>query len=285
MKKTLLAALIAATALVPAAAIAQDRGGRWGGRDGGQSAQSGRQHVPQRSADRGGWRQQERAAPQPRAERPQRQEWRGREGASSWRQQRQQAVPQMQQPQMQQPRQERADRPDRRQWSGQRQSGTQHIDRVRDAERRQWSGDRDRRDWDRTRTDRNDRRWASDRRRDGSRSWGNDRYRDGNRHRWDNNWRNDRRYDWRGYRASHRHLYRLPRYYAPVGWGYGYRRFSIGFTLSSMLFSQQYWINDPFYYRLPPAYGPYRWVRYYNDALLVDVDTGEVVDVMYDFFW
>lgn len=293
MKKTLLAALIAATALVPAAAIAQDRGGRWGGRDGGQSAQSGRQHVPQSRQDRSGWRPQERAAPQPRVERPQRQEWRQRgapDGGSNWRQQRQQATPQMQQPQMQRPQmqQPRQDRPSR-QWSGQRQSGTQHIDRVRDAERRQWGGDRDRRDWDNSRNDRNDRRWDSDRRRDGSRSWGNTRYGDGyrdrDRHRWNNNWRNDRRYDWRGYRASHRHLYRLPRYYAPVGWGYGYRRFSIGFTLSSMLFSQQYWINDPFYYRLPPAYGPYRWVRYYNDALLVDVDTGEVVDVMYDFFW
>ncbi|WP_409574764.1 RcnB family protein [Sphingopyxis sp. PET50] len=33
------------------------------------------------------------------------------------------------------------------------------------------------------------------------------------------------------------------------------------------------------------AYGGYRWVRYYNDALLVDTYSGEVVDVIYDFFW
>lgn len=66
---------------------------------------------------------------------------------------------------------------------------------------------------------------------------------------------------------------------------YGYRRFSIGYTLSSLLFSQNYWINDPFYYRLPPAYGPYRWVRYYNDALLVDIHSGRVVDVIHDIFW
>ena len=32
-------------------------------------------------------------------------------------------------------------------------------------------------------------------------------------------------------------------------------------------------------------YGPYRWVRYYDDVLLVDVYSGEVVDVIYDFFW
>jgi Ni/Co efflux regulator RcnB len=92
-------------------------------------------------------------------------------------------------------------------------------------------------------------------------------------------------YDWHGYRGSNRGIYRLPRYYAPSGWGYGYRRFGIGFTLNSILFSSQYWINDPYYYRLPEAYGPYRWVRYYNDALLVDVETGEVVDTIYDIFW
>ncbi|WP_342449817.1 RcnB family protein [Sphingomonas jejuensis] len=36
---------------------------------------------------------------------------------------------------------------------------------------------------------------------------------------------------------------------------------------------------------MPPAYGSYRWVRYYDDALLVDVRSGYVVDVIYDFFW
>ena len=32
-------------------------------------------------------------------------------------------------------------------------------------------------------------------------------------------------------------------------------------------------------------HGPYRWVRYYDDVLLVDIYSGEVVDVIYDFFW
>jgi Ni/Co efflux regulator RcnB len=108
---------------------------------------------------------------------------------------------------------------------------------------------------------------------------------DRNRGSWNNSWRNDRRYDWRGYRSSNRNIYRLPRYYAPSGWGYGYRRFGIGFTLNSILFSSSYWINDPYYYRLPEVDGPYRWVRYYNDALLVDIYSGEVVDTIYDIFW
>jgi hypothetical protein len=33
------------------------------------------------------------------------------------------------------------------------------------------------------------------------------------------------------------------------------------------------------------AYPGTRWVRYYDDVLLVDVYTGEVVDVIHDFFW
>ncbi len=102
---------------------------------------------------------------------------------------------------------------------------------------------------------------------------------------WNRGWRNDNRYAWSNYRASNRGAYRLPRYYAPSGWGSGYRRFGVGFSLNSILYNQNYWIQDPYTYRLPEAYGPYRWVRYYNDALLVDLDSGRVVDTVYDIFW
>lgn len=101
---------------------------------------------------------------------------------------------------------------------------------------------------------------------------------------WYRGWRSDARYDWSRNRATNRSAYRLPRYYAPGGWGYGYRRFSVGVTLFSGLFGQNYWIDDPWTYRLPVAYGPYRWVRYYGDALLVDVRTGRIVDTVYDIF-
>lgn len=102
---------------------------------------------------------------------------------------------------------------------------------------------------------------------------------------WQRTWRSDRRYDWRNYRRSNRSVYR-PRhaYYAPFR-GYNYRRLSIGFYLGSAFYGSNYWINDPWYYRLPPAYGPYRWVRYYDDVVLVNSYTGEVVDVIHDFFW
>jgi hypothetical protein len=105
------------------------------------------------------------------------------------------------------------------------------------------------------------------------------------RGRWDNRgWRNDSRYDWYRYRAANRAIFRPGRYYAPYS-NYRYSRIGIGFRLGSPFYSNRYWINDPWHYRLPPAYGPYRWIRYYDDALLVDIYSGHVVDVIHDFFW
>ena len=108
-------------------------------------------------------------------------------------------------------------------------------------------------------------------------------YRDGNYRRWTNNWRHERRYDWRDYRNRHRSLFRLGFYYDPFGWNY--RRWSIGSFLWPSYYGSSYWLNDPWHYRLPPAYGPYRWVRYWDDALLVNIYTGQVVDVLHNFFW
>ena len=100
---------------------------------------------------------------------------------------------------------------------------------------------------------------------------------------WSRDWRRDNRYDWSGYRNSHRSIYRLGRYYDPYGWGY--RRFAVGYSLRPYYYRSRYWLDDPWMYRLPPAYGPYRWVRYYDDALLVDIHSGFVVDVIHNFFW
>lgn len=100
---------------------------------------------------------------------------------------------------------------------------------------------------------------------------------------WRTDWRDDRRYDWRNYRNSHRSIFRVGAYYDPFG--YGYRRFDIGWQLAPNYYSNNYWLSDPYMYRLPYAPYPYQWVRYYNDAMLVDTMSGQVVDVMYDFFW
>ena len=106
----------------------------------------------------------------------------------------------------------------------------------------------------------------------------------GGRTSWNRNWRNDNRYDWQRYRYSNRSLFNLGPYYSPYR-GYGYNRFSIGVFLDPFFYDQRYWIGDPWQYRLPPAEPGTEWVRYYNDVLLVDVYTGEVLDTIYDFFW
>lgn len=116
----------------------------------------------------------------------------------------------------------------------------------------------------------------------GRESWRNNGSRD-NRN-WDRGWRSNDRYNWSSYRSSNRNIFSGGRYYSPYR-GYSYRRLGIGFSLNSLFYGSQYWINDPYYYRLPEAYGPYRWVRYYDDVLLVDTYTGEVVDAIYDFFY
>lgn len=182
-----------------------------------------------------------------------------------------------------------------RSWNRGENRNDSDRDRSRDARRsdyssrdwgerqNRWQGD-NRQDW---RGDRNDRRtdWR-DNNNAGRHDWRGDRRADRGDHRnWDrNSWRRDNRYDWRSYRDRNRSAYNIGRYYAPYR-GYSYRRVSIGFSLGSMFYGNRYWINDPWSYRLPEVYGPYRWVRYYDDVLLVDVYSGQVVDVIYDFFW
>jgi Ni/Co efflux regulator RcnB len=100
---------------------------------------------------------------------------------------------------------------------------------------------------------------------------------------WTTEWRNDRRYDWRHWRDRHRSSFHLGFYYDPFGWNY--RRYSIGWRLWPSYYSSSFWINDPWQYRLPYAPPGYRWIRYYDDAILVDTFSGEVVDVLYNFFW
>jgi hypothetical protein len=183
---------------------------------------------------------------------------------------------------------------------------TDNGPRGSDGDRPAWKPDRNRdyADRDRNRSygdrDRNrDRNWDRNRdgHRDADRSWRRDRdhdrdswrhyERNGKRYSyrgWNDGWRHDNRYDWYNYRRSYGDIYRIGRYHSPYR-HHRYSRLSAGFYLDSVFFGSRYLIDDPWRYRLPEAYGPYRWVRYYDDALLVDIYTGEVVDTIYDFFW
>ena len=100
---------------------------------------------------------------------------------------------------------------------------------------------------------------------------------------WSTHWRNDHRYDWRTHRHHHHSLFHLGIYYDPFGWNY--RPYQIGWRLWPSYYSSRYWINDPWQYRLPYAPPGTQWVRYYDDAVLVDMWSGQVVDVIYNFFW
>ncbi len=252
MYKPFIAALIAATALATPA-LAQDRhhgdrGGDRGG-NGGQNQASGNQ-------GHGQWRQDAGQA---------RGNWRGSQPAA---QPAAQPQPQVQQQQY------------RRQWNGGgQQQAQQQQAQVQQRQPAQFRGNRG------GNGGVVPQQYRGNQGRGGYQGRGNTGYRSSGGGNWQNGWRHDNRYDWRGYRNSNRNAFHLPRYYPPRGYGYGYNRFSIGLTIGSLLYSNQYWIDDPWSYRLPDAYGPYRWVRYYNDALLVDIETGEVVDVEYDIFW
>ena len=197
------------------------------------------------------------------------------------------------------------DRPDRQpgDWQGSRDDSRTS---ARDGERRWDRGlarppvatgdrdrdrDRDRRDDVRARGGQGDRVWRSERADPRQRFGGPDRspspsvaWRSGRGAGWDRDWRRDPRYDWNRYRNQRSAAFRLPRYYAPYGWNGGYRRFGVGVPLSPMLYTPRYWIYDPYAYRLPDAEEPYRWVRYYDDALLVDIEDGTVVDVIHGIF-
>lgn len=292
VRKMMLAGLMAATVLggIAPAYAQQGEGGGWRGRGNEQRAGGNAQprseggrwqagpRAPQQNTmprpDRDGARWQ-----QPRADRPTPSQPDGRWDRSQRPDRnangRQAPVPVMNRP----------NQPDVRQdWRNDRRDGRQDWRQDRRDDRRDWRDDRrdDRQDWRQDRRD--DRRdgrngnWNDGRRFDDRTRWSSQR-------RWDNGWRNDRRYDWRSYRTRYGDRYRIGRYYAPRGWAYGYRRYSVGIFLSGPLYSNSYWLNDPWAYRLPPAYGTLRWIRYYDDALLVDIRDGYVVDVIHDFFW
>jgi Ni/Co efflux regulator RcnB len=99
---------------------------------------------------------------------------------------------------------------------------------------------------------------------------------------WNTHWRDDDRYDWRRYRDRDRDRFHLAFYIDPFGWGY--QPFSIGYRMWPAYYGNQYWI-DPGYYGLPYPPPGAVWIRYFNDALLIDTYTGTVIDVIPGFFW
>lgn len=103
-----------------------------------------------------------------------------------------------------------------------------------------------------------------------------------------NNRNNDNHGSWQGrfnrrnVTASHHYRYRGNSWNWPSG--YRYQRWSFGMTLPSIFWAQNYWISDYSNYGLgypPPGTV---WVRYNDDAILIDRGTGEILEVVYDQF-
>lgn len=176
----------------------------------------------------------------------------------------------------------RGDAGRRETWQGNRQWGDRNWQGDRGNVRGNWHDGRawpDNRNWQANRGWQDQRGWQGYRG-----GWQDQRGWQGNRPAWSRNWRQDNRYDWRGWRNGNRDVFRAGRYRAPFS-DFRYSRLNAGFFLNPVFFGNDYLIADPWAYRLPPADGPYRWVRYGDDVVLVDIYTGEVMDVIYDFFW
>lgn len=93
--------------------------------------------------------------------------------------------------------------------------------------------------------------------------------------------RDYRRDAWRDHRRDNRRLYARGHWRSP----YKYKAFRPGLRIGNGYYGPRYVIGDPWRYHLPRARAHQRWVRHYDDVLLVDVRRGIVVDVIRGFFW
>jgi Ni/Co efflux regulator RcnB len=71
-------------------------------------------------------------------------------------------------------------------------------------------------------------------------------------------------------------------YVRPTGW-YAHR-WTYGERLPRAFFAPDYFLLDFAAYGLIAPWDGYAWVRYGDDALLIDTDSGEVIRVEYDLF-
>ena len=72
-------------------------------------------------------------------------------------------------------------------------------------------------------------------------------------------------------------------YVRPHGW-YEHR-WVYGEILPALFWSQNYWLGDYYDYGLSDPPPGFVWVRYGSDALLIDQNSGEVLQVEYDVFY
>lgn len=100
------------------------------------------------------------------------------------------------------------------------------------------------------------------------------------------NWNNrPRTYDPRHYHHNYVavHRYHWHHYVRPHGWYY--RRWVYGERFPSIFWARNYWITDFWLFGLAiPPYGC-EWVRYDHDAVLINTETGEILQVIYGIYY
>ncbi len=90
-------------------------------------------------------------------------------------------------------------------------------------------------------------------------------------------WRVSWNHGWSGHRYRAQARYYYPRGYAHTSW-------SIGYRLPLVFLAASYFVDYDTYGLAPPPYGC-RWLRVDGDLLLVDQASGEIVDILYDFYY
>ena len=78
------------------------------------------------------------------------------------------------------------------------------------------------------------------------------------------------------------HGYHVGPYHAPRG--FAYYRWSYGNRMPRAYWGQQYWLGDYWLFGLDVPPMGYEWVRYGPDAVLIDTNNGEVIQVIYGRF-
>ena len=79
------------------------------------------------------------------------------------------------------------------------------------------------------------------------------------------------------------HAYHNGDYRGPAG--YVYQRWGYGQNLPREYWAQNYWINNYLNFGLIGPPDGYVWVRYGPDAVLIDEDSGDIVQVEYGVFY
>lgn len=83
------------------------------------------------------------------------------------------------------------------------------------------------------------------------------------------------------YRAEKR--YRAAPYVRPQGWYY--HRWIYGDILPTLFWTRNYWITDFWLFGLPIPPRGYVWVRYGEDAVLVQISSGVILQVIYGVYY